>query len=90
MWRYQRWDSFGAESAKIGVLIGCLRKVEWMASSELQFHEALTHKVREFEALGYPRRVLRAACERMYESVSGQWRWLQVASLFDDSHDEDD
>ena len=85
VWRYQRWDSFGSESAKIGVLIGCLRKVEWMASDERRFHEGLAYKMQEFQALGYPRRVLQAACERMYESVSGGWRWLRAASLFDES-----
>ena len=89
VWRYQRWDSYGSESMKIGVLIGCLRKVEWMASNESQFHEGLGFKLREFEALGYPQRVLRSACERMYESISGGWRWLQAASVFDESSGED-
>ena len=88
VWRYQRWDSFGSESAKIGVLIGCLRKVEWMASDERRFHEGLAYKMQEFQALGYPRRVLQAACERMYESVSGGWRWLLAASLFDESPED--
>ena len=88
VWRYQRWDSFGSESAKIGVLIGCLRKVEWMASDKRRFHEGLVHKLVEFEALGYPRRVLLTACKRMHESVSGGGRWLQAASLFDESPED--
>ena len=83
VWRYQRWDSFGSESAKVGVLIGCLRKVEWMASDELRFHQGLRYKVREFEALGYPRRVLQSACARMYENIAGGGHWLRAASVLD-------
>ena len=56
-----------------------------MASDKRRFHEGLVHKLVEFEALGYPRRVLLAACKRMHESVSGGGRWLQAASLFDES-----
>ena len=79
VWRYQRWDSFGSEGAKVGVLIGCLQKVEAMASDDAQFEYALAHKLAEFDALGYPARVLHAACERTRKrrgAASG--RWLQA------------
>ena len=54
-----------------------------MASDEGRFHEGLRHKVKEFEALGYPRHVLRAACARVYESVSGGGYWLRADALFE-------
>ena len=88
VWRYQRWDSFGSTSVKTGVLMGCLMKVEKMASDELSFRQSLAHKVQEFKALGYPSRVLKAACARMHERIQeGSWHWFRAKDIFEESRD---
>ena len=50
------------------------------------FWLSLEHKVREFEALGYPKRALKAAWHRM-EERSGDWRWPETAVLLDEATD---
>jgi hypothetical protein len=80
VWRYHRWDSFGSESMKCGVLVGCLDKVERMASDSASFWMSLRSKLREFEALGYPAEVLRGTARRMY-ARGGSERWLEARHL---------
>ena len=77
VWRYQRYDSFSAEGQKMGVVIGCLKKVTHMASDRENWWYSLCHKLREFTVLGYPSNVLRKACARMY-TVTGETQWLRA------------
>ena len=77
VWRYQRYDSFSAEGQKMGVVIGCLKKVTHMASDRESWRYSLCQKLREFTALGYPASILRKACARMY-TITGDRQWLRA------------
>ena len=84
--RVARAAADGQLDAKLGALIGCLHKALRMASDMPSFWLSLEHKVREFEALGYPKRALKAAWRRM-EERSGDWRWPETAVLLDEATD---
>ena len=66
--------------------MGCLHKVDMMASDNVSFWYSLQSKIREFECLGYPRTQLRAATERMY-ARNGDGRWLQAKQLLTDAEE---
>ena len=54
--------------------MGVLKKVQWMASDGEQLRGAATDKMMEFANLGYPPKVLRRACYKMYgHSTSPEW-----------------
>ena len=78
IWRYHRYDSYAPYMQKFGVLMGALGKVHRMASNENQRRFSGEAKLREFELLGYPRKVLRMACQKMY-GVTRAYTWLQLA-----------
>ena len=80
VWRYHRYDSYIPQLQKSGVLVGVLKKVEMMASDGEQLKRAALDKLEEFENLGYPLRVLRMSCYRMY-AVSNNPEWRDIARL---------
>ncbi len=83
VWRYHRYDSYIPQLQKSGVLMGVLKKVEWMASDEEQLRGAATDKLMEFAGLGYPLKVLRRACYKMY-GASANPEWVDVARTLHD------
>ena len=87
IWRYHRYDSYCPYLQKFGVLMGTLRKVADMASDREQLEFSGQEKLREFELLGYPRRVLRMACYKMH-GIDREREWLTLArDLSTPSHD---
>ena len=78
IWRYHRYDSYCPYLQKFGVLMGTLRKVADMASDREQLEFSGHEKLREFELLGYPKRVLRMACYKMH-GIDRECAWLNVA-----------
>ena len=78
IWRYHRYDSYVPHLQKLGVLMGVMRKVAMMASDTEQFVESVHDKLREFAQLGYPMKLLRLACFRMYGNTA-ESTWAHVA-----------
>ena len=67
--------------------MGTLRKVADMASDREQLGFSGLEKLREFQLLGYPRRVLRMACYKMH-GIERERAWLTLArNLSPPSHD---
>ena len=78
IWRYHRYDSYVPHLQKLGVLMGVMKKVAMMASDTEQFVESVHDKLREFAQLGYPVKLLRLACFRMYGNTA-ESTWAHVA-----------
>ena len=77
-WRYQRYDSYVPQILKFGVIMGTLHKVERMASNGQQLGISAREKLLEFIQLGYPRKILRGACFRMY-GMTNHLVWTDIA-----------
>ena len=77
VWRYQHYDSYGSYVQKKGVLLGCLRKVDKMASDRKQLLISGRRKMAEFERLGYPAAVRRYACSVVARD-SGNGGWIVI------------
>ncbi len=78
VWRYHRYDSYVPHLQKLGVVMGVLQKVARMASDVEQFVQSARDKLWEFAQLGYPVKLLRLACFRMYGSTT-EPMWAHVA-----------
>ena len=55
----------------------CLRKVQKMASDRKALERSAWDKIVEFRELGYPRRVLRTACNYL-GATTGERGWFEV------------
>ena len=62
MWRYHSFDSYTTTEQKRSTMLATLKKVDFMASDEIERFYSAVDKLREFEALGYPANVRRGAC----------------------------
>ena len=62
MWRYHSFDSYTTTEQKRSTMLATLKKVDFMASDEIERFYSAVDKLREFEALGYPANMRRGAC----------------------------
>jgi hypothetical protein len=77
VWRYQHWHSYASYEQKRATLMACLRKVQRMASDSEAMEASAWDKLREFADLGYPRRVLRMACNYL-GATTRERAWFEV------------
>ena len=77
MWRYQHFYSYTAYEQKRATLTACLRKVQRMASDRTAMENSAWEKIREFHNLGYPRGMLKAACNYLGASTKERG-WFEV------------
>ena len=64
---------------KKSTMIATLKKVQNMAGSKNELWESAEDKLREFARIGYPMRVRRYVCYRMYKET-GDETWVGVAT----------
>ena len=62
MWRYHSFDSYTTTEQKRSTMLATLKKVDFMASDEIERFYSAVDKLREFEALGYPATMRRGVC----------------------------
>ena len=77
VWRYQHYESYASYQQKRATLMACLRKVQKMASDRQALERSAWDKIVEFRGLGYPRRVLRTACNYL-GATTGERGWFEV------------
>ena len=78
VWRYQHYDSYGSYVQKKGNLLGCLRKVNSMASDAEQLLLSGRKKLAEFKLIGFPSGVRKFACSVIgRDSGNGAWITLR-------------
>ena len=77
VWRYQHYESYASYQQKRATLMACLRKVQKMASDRQALERSAWDKIVEFRELGYPRRVLRTACNYL-GATTGERGWFEV------------
>ena len=56
------FDSYTTVAQKNSTMVAALKKVDFMASDEVERFQSARDKLREFEALGYPSSMRRNAC----------------------------
>ena len=79
VWRYHDFDSYVPYIQKKSTMIATLKKVQNMAGSKNELWESAEDKLREFARIGYPMRVRRYVCYRMYKET-GDETWVGVAT----------
>ena len=62
VWRYHSFDSYTTTEQKRSTMLATLKKVDFMASDDIERFYSANDKLREFENLGYPARMRRDAC----------------------------
>ena len=77
VWRYQHYNSYGSYIQKKGTLMGCLRKVNSMASNEEQLMISGRRKLAEFKRIGFPSGVRKFACSVIARD-SGNIGWMKL------------
>ena len=62
VWRYHSFDSYTTTEQKRSTMLATLKKVDFMASDDIERFYSANDKLREFENLGYPAGMRRDAC----------------------------
>ena len=65
IWRYAHFHSQMPFQQKKSVLMACLQKVNFMASDNEMLKSSAIQKLREFDRLRYPRKLLWVVCTTM-------------------------
>ena len=74
VWRYQHYDSYASFVQKKGNLMGCLRKVNSMASNIEQLLISGRKKLAEFKRAGFPTGLRKYVCSIIArDSNNGGW-----------------
>ena len=81
IWKYQRYDSYAPYGQKWAVMMSTLAKVHEYATDGMQLLYSASTKLREFEGLGYPNKVLRRACIQMMLKTNNP-TWMTISQPF--------
>ena len=81
LWRYQRYESYTPYAQKWATMMAAMKKVQQYATNEQQLMCSARLKLREFESLGYPMKVLRMACYKM-KAMTYNNTWQQIVQPF--------
>ena len=76
VWRYQNYNSYGKYSQKRGNLMGCLKKINKMASDEGQLISSAWRKLEEFRRLGFPLGVRNFLCGALARASDNRGWWI--------------
>ena len=77
VWRYQHFKSHSPFLQKQSVLTACLKKVQKMCSDDESLYESGLNKIREFQRLAYPPKLLRGACSYL-GAVTRVRTWFDI------------
>ena len=82
IWKYQRYDSYAPYGQKWAVMMATLTKVNDYATDDTQLLYSARTKLREFEGLGYPSKVLKKACILMKQKTDN-YTWTMIGHPFE-------
>ena len=80
VWRDHSFDSYTTTEQKRSTMLATLKKVDFMASDEVERFYSAVDKLREFDDLGYPATLRRGVCGLLLKERPSL-AWILVGAM---------